>query len=78
LTSAVKRVDVAVYRTFMDAKDGSWKPGPRVLGLAEDGVDYALDEYNRSLITPAMQQRLDGAKAAIVAGKITVPDHETP
>lgn len=40
LTSAVKRVDIAVYNAFMAAKNGTWKPGQRVLGLAEDGVGY--------------------------------------
>jgi basic membrane protein A len=78
LTSAVKRVDVAVYTTFTEAKAGTWKPGPRLLGLAQDGVDYSLDEYNRALITPAMEQRLNQAKAAIIAGTLTVPDHAAP
>ncbi|MCX6951455.1 MAG: BMP family ABC transporter substrate-binding protein, partial [Verrucomicrobia bacterium] len=50
LTSAVKRVDVAVYKTIMDAKNGTWKGGPIVLGLAEDGVGYSLDDLNRKLI----------------------------
>ena len=72
LTSAVKHVDVAVYTTFMDAKNGTWKPGQRVLGLAEDGVGYSLDENNRSILTPAMEQRLNQAKADIISGKIKV------
>lgn len=76
LTSAVKRVDVAVYKAFMAAKNGTWKPGPRVLGLEEGGVDYSLDEYNRSLITPAMEARLNQAKADIIAGKIQVPEYK--
>src|SRR5277367_1812707 len=58
LTSALKRVDVAVYTVFMDAKNGTFKAGPKVLGLAEHGVDFSLDEYNRKLITPEMEQRL--------------------
>ena len=48
LTSALKRVDVAVYKAFTDAKNGTWKPGQLVLGLAEDGVDYSYDEHNRT------------------------------
>ena len=47
LTSMVKRVDVAVYNAFKDAKDGTWKAGAQDLGLKEGGVDWALDEYNR-------------------------------
>ena len=78
LTSAVKRVDIAVIKTFTDAKNGSWKPGIRVMGLADGGVDYSLDEYNRKLITPEIQKRLDDAKAAIIAGKLTVTEYKSP
>jgi basic membrane protein A len=76
LTSAVKRVDVAVYTTFLDAKNGTWKAGQRVLGLAEDGVGYSLDDSNRGVLTPAIVQRLEQAKADIVAGKIKVPEYK--
>ena len=75
LTSAVKRVDIAVIKTFTDAKNGTWKPGVRVLGLADGGVDYSLDDNNRKLITPEIQKRLDDAKAAIIAGKIKVAEY---
>jgi basic membrane protein A and related proteins len=78
LTSAVKRVDVAVDTVFTDAKNGTWKAGPKVLGLAEDGVDYSLDEFNRKLITPEMEKRLNQAKADIIAGKIAVPEYKSP
>ena len=75
LTSAIKRVDNAVFQAFMAAKSGEWKPGERVLGLAEGGVDYSLDEYNRKLITPEMEAKLNEAKAEIVSGKIKVPEY---
>jgi basic membrane protein A len=78
LTSMVKRVDVAVYETFRTAKDGTWKPGIRSLGLAEDAVGYSLDEYNDALVTPAMRQKVETARAAIVAGTIKVPDQLAP
>jgi basic membrane protein A and related proteins len=78
LTSAVKRVDVAVYTVFTEAKNGTWKAGPEVLGLAEHGVDYSLDDFNRRLITPDMERRLNQAKADIIAGKITVPEYKSP
>jgi len=51
LTSMVKRIDLAVYEAMEAAQKGTWKPGVRVLGLAEGGVDYALDKYNKDLIT---------------------------
>lgn len=75
LTSMLKRVDVAAYATFMDAKNGTWKGGIRVLGLAEDGVGWALDQYNASLITDDMRNAVEAARADIIAGKITVHDY---
>jgi len=74
LTSMVKRVDLAVFEAFKTAKDGTWKPGVRTLGVAEGGVGYAVDQNNKNLITPDMERRLAQARADIVAGKIKVTD----
>ena len=75
LTSMLKRVDVAVYNAFMDAKDGKLAGGINDLGLKEGGVDYALDENNKDLITPEMKAAAEKAKADIIAGTITVHDY---
>jgi basic membrane protein A len=75
LTSMLKRVDIAVYDAFMSAKNGTWKPGVRSLGLAESGVDYALDENNRKVLTPEIQAKLDEAKQAIIGGSLQVKDY---
>ena len=75
LTSMLKRVDTAVHGAFMDAKDGKLKGGINDLGLKEGGVDYALDENNKDLITPEMKAAADKAKADIIAGTITVHDY---
>jgi basic membrane protein A len=75
LTSMMKRVDVAVYDTVMAAKNGTWKAGSTVLGLKENGVAWADDENNKSLITDAMRQKVEAAKADIIAGKIQVHDY---
>ncbi len=75
LTSMVKRVDVAVYNAMMDENNGTFTPGIQALGLAEGGVDWALDEYNAKLITPEMKAAADAAKAGIIAGDITVHDY---
>ncbi len=76
LTSAVKRVDVAVYQAFQSAEAGTWKPGESQLGLQEGGVDYSLDEYNRQLISPEMEARLNRAKADIISGKLKVTEYK--
>jgi basic membrane protein A and related proteins len=75
LTSMVKHVDNATYKSFMDAKNGTWKPGIQALGLKEGGVDYALDQYNKNLITPEVKAKADQAKADIISGKIQVHDY---
>jgi basic membrane protein A len=75
LTSAVKHVDVAVYQAFMDADKGTWQAGQHSLGLAEGGVGYSRDEYNQGILTPQIVARLEQAKAAIIAGKVKVPEY---
>jgi basic membrane protein A and related proteins len=75
LTSMIKRVDVAVYDAFMTAKEGNWEAGLRNLGLAEDGVGWALDEHNRELVSAEMEQEIEAAKQAIIAGEIEVEDY---
>ncbi len=75
LTSMVKRVDVAAFEFFEDAKNGELTAGLRHLGLAEGGVDWALDEHNKDLITEEMKQAVEMAKQAIIDGKITVHDY---
>lgn len=75
LTSMLKRVDVAAYNAFKEAMDGTWEPGMKVLGLAEEGVGWALDENNESLITDEMKAAVETAAAAIVSGEISVHDY---
>jgi basic membrane protein A len=75
LTSMLKRVDVAVYDAFADAKADKWTGGIKVLGLKEGGVGWADDDNNKSLITPAMRTAVDKAAADIVSGKVVVHDY---
>jgi len=75
LTSMVKRVDVATYNVFDQAKKGTFKGGLQVLGLAEDGVAWALDDNNKSLITADMKAAADKAAADIKSGAIKVHDY---
>lgn len=75
LTSMLKRVDLATYGTMMDVKSGTFKPGINVMGLAQDGVGYAVDDNNKALLTPEMIAAVDAAKAKIISGEITVHDY---
>ncbi|MEM9144781.1 MAG: BMP family ABC transporter substrate-binding protein [Pseudomonadota bacterium] len=75
LTSMIKRVDVAAYDTLKDAKEGSFTPGVRILGLAEDGVDWALDDNNANLVSADVKAAVEAAKAGIIGGDIVVHDY---
>lgn len=77
LTSMLKRVDIAVYNAMMDEKNGSFTPGLSVLGLADGGVDIAIDDNNRDLITSEMLAAVKTASEAIIAGDIIVHDYRS-
>lgn len=77
LTSMLKRVDVAAYNVLKDAMTDDFKTGVIVLGAAEGGVDWALDENNASLITPEMKAAIEDAKAKIISGEIKVEEYYT-
>ncbi len=76
LTSMIKRVDLAVFNAFNDAKNNAWTSGVLVLGLAEDGVGYAIDEHNRSMISSGMEAQLEQARKDIISGKIVVQGYK--
>lgn len=73
LTSMLKKVDVAVYETIKANQEGKFVGGIREFGLKEDGVGFALDEYNKDLISKETLDKVNELKAKIIAGEITVP-----
>lgn len=73
LTSMVKRVDNAVYDAFTNGVE----PGVKVMDLKAGGVDVAIDDNNKALITPEMQVAVDEARSKIASGEITVHDYMT-
>ena len=75
LTSMVKRVDVAVYDSFMAVKKGTWKAGVTYKGLKEGGVDWVLDKDNRAVVTPEIEKRVNAVRQDIINGKIKVIDY---
>ena len=75
LTSMLKKVDVAVEDAMTDAMNGEFTTGVEVLGLAEGGVDLAMDENNEPLVSEEMMAAIEDARAKIVSGEITVHDY---
>ena len=71
LTSALKRVDEAVFSTIKSVQDGSWKGGRNlVFGLSQDGVGLGT-------FSPRVPQEdraaIDEIAKQIVAGDIRIP-----
>ena len=74
LTSMVKRVDNAVYQIVGDTVHGQFKGGLHVFGLDNNGIGYALDQYNQNLIAPDVLKDVETAKQKIIGGQIKVTD----
>lgn len=74
LTSATKRVDVAVYNAFKDGFDDKWTAGTSVLGIAEHGVDLARDTNNAALFEP-VAAAVEKATADIASGTVKLEDY---
>ena len=83
LTSMLKQVDVAVYSTIKDVMDGKFQAGVKSFGLGHkvtidgktyNGVGYAMDEYNKDLVSEDMIAKATEAKAKIISGEIKVPE----
>ncbi|EKO3398831.1 BMP family ABC transporter substrate-binding protein [Vibrio fluvialis] len=75
LTSMVKLVGAAAVDSWKEEINGTWQPGIKVLGLKENAVDWAYDEYNKPLISDEMKSYMESLKADIIAGKIQVHDY---
>jgi basic membrane protein A len=78
LTSMVKRVDNAVYLIVRDRVQGRFKGGVHVYGLDNDGIGYAMDQYNAKLIPPEVIREVETAKQKIIRGQIKVTDAMAP
>jgi basic membrane protein A len=75
LTSMLKRVDTAVHDAIQQVDQGQFKSGTQVFGLAEEGVGYAVNQYNDNdqLLSKDIQSQLEDLKEQIINGDITVP-----
>lgn len=73
LTSMVKRVDNAVYDAMSAGTD--METGIQVMGISNDGVSYAMDEHNESLVTDEMKTAVDEAAEKIASGELEVHDY---
>ncbi len=76
LTSMVKRVDNQAYDFIKEVVDGTFKGGVVLTyGLKEKGVDYAMDENNKGLISDATLKLVEGLRQKVISGQIVVPNY---
>ncbi len=75
LTSAIKRLDVAVFETIKSAVEGTFVGGQnRVFGLAEDGVGLAPFHDFDDAVTQEMRDAIEEARQGVLDGTVVVPE----
>jgi basic membrane protein A and related proteins len=72
LTSMIKRVDVAVYKTLKATQRAQWSPGIKYLGIYDGALDFAVDSNNRNLLNETMLNHVADAKERIMNGFLEV------
>ena len=75
LTSVIKGVEISVYETIKSVQEDNFSGGLKDYGLKEGGVEYIVDDVNRSLLPHEILEQVEAFKAKIIAGEIVVP-HE--
>ena len=76
LTSMMKRVDVLAYDIVKSVKDDTFKGGEnKQYGLKEGGVEAAMDQCNKGLISPETLAKMDDFKRKVISGEIVVPNY---
>ncbi len=71
ITSAMKRVDNAVFDMAQKIKDGTYESGVITYDLSAGGVDIAP---TKDLLTDEVVTKIEEIKQQIIDGTITVPD----
>ena len=61
-----------VYQIIKDRVEGKFKGGIHVYGLENEGIGYAMDKYNESLVAPDVISEVEAAKQKIINGEIKV------
>ena len=74
LTSALKRMDVAVYGALQDLAKGNFRGGHRWLGAADGAVDITEMKYSRQLFKADDLARIEKARNLLKQGKLSIPN----
>lgn len=72
LTSMLKKVDIAVFRTVKAVKEGTFKGELTEFGLAEDGVGTTNFEFTKDKLPAGTMEKLAEIKEKLINGEITI------
>lgn len=71
LTSALKRVDKATFLNWKSAVEGTWTPGVVTWSVRDNGVDWAIDDHNRALVSDIVDN-VEALKTDLAVGKVAI------
>jgi len=72
LTSVMKKINIAVFNTIKDVKDGKFTGGTVTYTIKDGGVDMAPFHDFDSKVPADLKTELDTAKKALIDGSLTV------
>lgn len=72
LTSMIKNVDVAVFDTIKNLKEGKFETGKALYGIKEDGVGVTDFEYTKDIIGKEKLDKLDDIRKKVKSGEIVI------
>jgi basic membrane protein A len=73
LTSALKRMDLAIYQAIQDVVHSCFRGGHRVLGAQDGAIDITPMKYSSSLFSPTDLDRIKRARELLKSGSLTIP-----
>jgi len=63
-----------VYNVIKDTHENNFKGGIHLFGLENNGVGFAVDQYNRRLVTKKMESIVNQYRQKIIDGDLIVAD----
>ncbi len=73
LTSIIKGVELSVYQMIENVITGKFTGGVKNYGLKEGGIEYIVDDDNRSLLSEDILKKVKDFESKIISGEIVVP-----
>jgi len=74
VSSMIKAVDYAVFKTVEDVVNKKFKGGNIVYGIESRGTDYIYNENNKPFITDEIHQKVEDIRQKIIKGEISIQE----